>query len=69
MSLKIVLMPGDGIGPEVTEEAFRIFKDVAEHSGKSISFATHLIGGTAIDQTGSGLPEATLEACLSADAV
>ena len=40
MSLKIVLMPGDGIGPEVTDEAARILKDVAEHSGKSFAFST-----------------------------
>lgn len=69
MSLKIALMPGDGIGPEVTEEAVRILKNVAEHSGKSVTFTSHRIGGTAIDTDGMGLPEATLEAALGADAV
>ena len=69
MPLKIALLPGDGIGPEVTNEAVRILKYVAEHSGKSLSLSTHLIGGAAIDQTGCGLPEETLEACLGADAV
>jgi 3-isopropylmalate dehydrogenase len=69
VSLKIVLLPGDGIGPEVTEEAVRILKNVAEHSGKSFSFATHPIGGAAIDGEGRGLPERTLEAALGADAV
>ena len=69
MSLKIALMPGDGIGPEVTEEAVRILKNVAEHSGKTMSFSTHRIGGVAIDSDGTGLPEATLEAALGADAV
>lgn len=69
MSLKIVLMPGDGIGPEVTDEAARILKNVAEHSGKSFSFSSHAIGGTAIDNHGAGLPEATLEAALDANAV
>ena len=49
MSLKIALLPGDGIGPEVTEEAVRILKNVAEHSGKPFSFSTHPIGGVAID--------------------
>src|SRR6187402_3132966 len=69
MSITIALLPGDGIGPEVTDEASRILRDVAEHSGKSFSFSTHPIGGAAIDSTGIGLPEQTLEACLSADAV
>ena len=69
MSLKIALMPGDGIGPEVTEEAVRILKNVAEHSGKTFSFSTHPIGGVAIDGEGIGLPERTLEAALNADAV
>ena len=63
------LAHGDGIGPEVTEEAVRILKNVAEHSGRSFSFSTHPIGGAAIDSDGAGLPEATLEAALSADAV
>jgi 3-isopropylmalate dehydrogenase len=69
MSLKIALLPGDGIGPEVTDEAARILKYVGEHSGKSFSFSTHPIGGIAIDSTGTGLPEQTLEACLGANAV
>ena len=69
MSLKIALLPGDGIGPEVTEEAVRILKNVAEHSGKTFSFSTHAIGGAAIDGEGAGLPERTLEAALGADAV
>ena len=45
MSLKIALLPGDGIGPEVTDEAVRILKNVAEHSGKTFTFSTHPIGG------------------------
>ena len=69
MSLKIALLPGDGIGPEVTEEAVRILKNVAEHSGRHITFTTHAIGGVAIDTEGAGLPERTLEACLGANAV
>ncbi|MDP2391034.1 MAG: isocitrate/isopropylmalate family dehydrogenase, partial [Acidobacteriota bacterium] len=69
MSLTIALLPGDGIGPEVTAEAVRILKNVAQHAGKSFTFSTHRIGGVAIDSDGQGLPEATLEACLGADAV
>ena len=69
MPLKIALLPGDGIGPEVTEEAVRILKNVGEHSGKTFTFSTHPIGGAAIDAEGVGLPEHTLEACLGAKAV
>ena len=69
MPLKIALLPGDGIGPEVTEEAVRVLKDVAEHAGTAFQFSTHSIGGVAIDAEGVGLPEATLEACLGAKAV
>jgi 3-isopropylmalate dehydrogenase len=69
MPLKIALLPGDGIGPEVTDEAVRILKNVSEHSGRPFTFSTHRIGGAAIDADGAGLPESTLEACLSANAV
>jgi 3-isopropylmalate dehydrogenase len=69
MPLKIALLPGDGIGPEVTDEAVRVLKDVAEHSGRQFSFTTHAIGGAAIDAEGVGLPEPTLAACLGARAV
>jgi 3-isopropylmalate dehydrogenase len=69
MALKIALLPGDGIGPEVTAEAVRVLTSVAELSGKTFTFTTHSIGGTAIEQYGMGLPEDTLEACLGAQAV
>jgi 3-isopropylmalate dehydrogenase len=69
MSLKIVLLPGDGIGPEVTAEAVRILRNVGDHSGIPFAFRTHAIGGAALDAEGIGLPDDTLEACLGADAV
>ena len=69
VSLKIVLLPGDGIGPEVTEEAVRILKNVAEHSGKSFSFSTHPIGGVAIDSEGARPARAHARSGLGADAV
>lgn len=69
MSLKIVLLPGDGIGSEVTAEAVRILKNVGEHARKPFTFSTHLIGGAALDAEGVGLPDSTLEACLGANAV
>ena len=57
MSLKIALLPGDGIGPEVTAEAVRILKNVAEHARQTFTFSSHKIGGVAIDSDGMGLPE------------
>jgi 3-isopropylmalate dehydrogenase len=64
---KIVLLPGDGIGPEVTDAA-RATLEVAL-PGASLTFEEHLIGGIAIDKTGSPLPDATINACKSADAI
>jgi 3-isopropylmalate dehydrogenase len=69
MKLKIALLAGDGIGPEVTTEAVNILKAVAEFGGHDFQFVPLLIGGVAIDQTGSPLPTATLDACLESDAV
>jgi 3-isopropylmalate dehydrogenase len=66
---KIVVLPGDGIGPEVTQEAVRVLEAVAQKFGHEFEFETHLIGGAAIDATGSALPDATLAACTSSDAV
>jgi 3-isopropylmalate dehydrogenase len=65
----IVLLPGDGIGPEVLREAQRVLEAVAARRGRTLRFSTHLIGGIAIDETGTALPRDTEEACLSADAV
>ena len=67
--MKIALLPGDGIGPEVTAEAVRILKNVADHAGAPLSFTTHAIGGVAIDSDGAGLPDATLEPASTPDAV
>jgi 3-isopropylmalate dehydrogenase len=64
---RIVLLPGDGIGPEVTDAA-RATLEVAL-PGASLTFEEHLIGGIAIDKTGSPLPEATIAACRGADAI
>ena len=62
---KIAVLPGDGIGPEVTAEAVRVLKAVAP----SLEFEEALVGGTAYDATGHPLPNETLELCKSADAV
>ncbi|HYJ85103.1 MAG TPA: 3-isopropylmalate dehydrogenase [Pyrinomonadaceae bacterium] len=67
--MKITLLPGDGIGPEVTAEAVRVLRSVAGIHGHRFEFTEKLIGGAAIKQTGSPLPTETLDACLSSDAV
>ena len=69
MKLKIAILAGDGIGPEVTHEAANILKAVAEFGGHDFTFVPLLVGGVAIDATGSPLPTATLEAALESDAV
>jgi 3-isopropylmalate dehydrogenase len=63
--MKIVLLPGDGIGPEVLDEARRTLDAVKP----GLSYAEHAIGGIAIDRTGSPLPDSTLDACRDADAI
>jgi len=69
MNAKIVLLPGDGIGPEVTAEAELLINAVAQAHGVTLELQTELIGGAAIDASGDPLPEASLAACREADAV
>ena len=66
---RVVLLPGDGIGPEITAVAQRMLEAVGERHGFQISFNEQPIGGAAIDATGEPLPPSTLEACKQADAV
>src|SRR5262249_25290499 len=69
MSHLIAGLGGDGIGPEVTELAARVLLETAALHGLQIELREGLIGGRAIDQTGSPLPDETLALCRSADAV
>ncbi|HEX7297085.1 MAG TPA: 3-isopropylmalate dehydrogenase [Pyrinomonadaceae bacterium] len=69
MSFRITILPGDGIGPEVTGEAVRVLKTVATIGGYSFEFDEQPIGGNAIRSHGSPLPRITLDSCLSSDAV
>ena len=62
---KIVTLPGDGIGPEVLAAALEVLAQVAP----DLTYEDHLIGGAAIDATGTALPDDTLAACREADAV
>ena len=66
---KIVVTPGDGIGPEVTEQALIILKEVASRFQLELEIEEMPVGGTAYDQTGTPIPNETLKACLDADAV
>lgn len=69
MKAKIVLTPGDGIGPEVVDEARRTLEAVAVRFGHQFTFSEHLLGGCAIDRHGTALPADTLNAARAADAV
>lgn len=69
MEATFVLLPGDGIGPEVTSGARRVLEAVAAVSGHTFAFDTRLMGGCAIDEYGDPLPESTLVACRAADAI
>ncbi|MEO1368394.1 MAG: isocitrate/isopropylmalate family dehydrogenase, partial [Acidobacteriota bacterium] len=69
MRARIAVLPGDGIGPEVTDAAVRVLGAVAERAGHAFAFETGLIGGAALDATGSPLPDATVDACARADAI
>ena len=69
MKLKIAILAGDGIGPEVTREAQTILNAVAEPGGHEFAFTDAQIGGIAITAQGTPLPQATIAACLDSDAV
>jgi 3-isopropylmalate dehydrogenase len=66
---RIVLLPGDGIGPEVVGAARRVLEAAASQDGIALAFDEKLIGGAAIDAHGTALPDATVAACQQADAV
>ena len=66
---RIVLLPGDGIGPEVTLEARRVLEVVAAQHSRKLEFEEGLIGGASIDATGSPLGDGVVEACRGANAV
>jgi len=68
MQLNVVVLAGDGIGPEVTREAVRVLRHVAEKFGHRLVLREGLIGAEAIRRTGWPLPEETLRAALEADA-
>ena len=69
MRAEIVVLPGDGIGPEVAAAAVEVLEAVGRRYGHTFHFTTRLIGGAAIDAEGTPLSDATLDACRQADAI
>jgi 3-isopropylmalate dehydrogenase len=69
MKKNIVLLPGDGIGPEVTRAAAAVLRECAHEFSHQFEMHEFPIGGAAIDATGTPLPTETLDACRKADAV
>jgi 3-isopropylmalate dehydrogenase len=67
--LTIAVLPGDGIGPEVTRQAVRVLDVIADSCGHEIEYREYPIGGIALREAGVALPEPTLEGCLACRAV
>jgi 3-isopropylmalate dehydrogenase len=68
MHLNILLLPGDGIGTEVTSEAVKVLEHVAKKFGHQLTLTNGLLGGIAIHKTGTPLPQETVDLALKADA-
>lgn len=69
MRFRIAALPGDGIGPEVVEQACAVLNKVGQVYGHNFEFKEYIVGGAAIDQFGEPLPEETLAGCLASDSV
>ncbi|MCG7958524.1 MAG: isocitrate/isopropylmalate family dehydrogenase, partial [Candidatus Thiodiazotropha taylori] len=69
MSKQILILPGDGIGPEIVTEAVKVLAALRDRFGFDVEMDEALVGGAAIDATGGPLPDATLELAKEADAI
>lgn len=69
MNVKIALIRGDGIGPEVVGEAVKVLEQVGKKFGHTFTYTDVLMGGCAIDAVGKSYPDGTAEACKACDAV
>jgi len=69
MNMKIAIIPGDGIGPEVVNQAIRALNKIGEKYNHSFEYKTLLAGGAAIDAVGNCLPQETIDACKESDAI
>ncbi len=68
MTFQVLVLPGDGIGPEVTAQAVRVLEAVLQKSGHAVQLKEGLLGGIAIHKTGTPMPPETAQAASSADA-
>lgn len=69
MDFKIAVLPGDGIGPEISKQGVAVMDAVCEKFGHKVSYKTAICGADAIDKVGDPFPEETFQACMEADAV
>lgn len=69
MNFKIATLPGDGIGPEIVDQAIKVMKVVGEKYGHAFDFEFAPTGASAIDLVGEPYPDSTHEICMNADAV
>lgn len=69
MKLNIAVLPGDGIGPEIVEQALKVVKIVCDKKGHELSYKTALTGAIAIDEVGDPYPKETHDICMASDAV
>jgi 3-isopropylmalate dehydrogenase len=69
MQLRVTSLPGDGIGPEVTSQAISVLEEVSSGFGHDLELDEKEIGGAALAKFGNPLPDSTLQACLSSEAV
>lgn len=69
MLKNIAVIPGDGIGPEVTQQSVKILDAIAEKFGHRFNYTYSLMGAAAIEKTGNPLPDETISACLNSDAI
>ncbi|MBR0104782.1 MAG: 3-isopropylmalate dehydrogenase, partial [Firmicutes bacterium] len=69
MKYNIAVVKGDGIGPEIVNEAMKVLDKIGEKFGHEFVYNEVLAGGCAIDATGMPLPQETVDACLASDSV
>ena len=69
MKLKIAVLPGDGIGPEISKVGVEVMQAVCDRFGHEVSFKEAICGADAIDKVGDPFPEETFQTCMEADAV
>ncbi|MDR2916982.1 MAG: 3-isopropylmalate dehydrogenase [Tannerella sp.] len=69
MNLNIAVLPGDGIGPEIIEQAMKVVKVVCRKNNHELSYKTAIVGACAIDSVGNPYPDETHELCMQSDAV